>query len=158
MKQRMQLPKPNNVIEFTYRSRGTCAETEDATMGERSTKFIRSQGSRGTCAETEDATLLPCLFHQISRLFERHLRWNRGCNCLLLTVMHDRIVQFERHLRWNRGCNIPSSQNLLDRAEVREALALKQRMQHFNHTPRYRRYSVREALALKQRMQLNLSI
>ena len=55
LKQRMQL----NNIEAHDRektsSRGTCAETEDATI-DRNKLVIQVQSSRGTCAETEDAT------------------------------------------------------------------------------------------------------
>ena len=64
-----------------------------------------------------------------------------------------RSLGFERHLRWNRGCNIITSLLFVVTGLVREALALKQRMQPYFFLNCHSYLSVSEGLAMKQRMQ-----
>ena len=85
--------------------------------------------SRGTCDETEDATFMKMGKRQ------KFLRFRGTC-----AGSEDATII---------GRSLP-----LQLQKVQEALALKQRMQHSEHSTKYNRSEIlSEALALKQRLQ-----
>ena len=110
-----------------------------------------AEGSRGTCAETEDATEIRNIDDQLHSVrealaLEQRMQLVHGVKGTAKSTVREALALeqrmqrvnlctifnaclFERHLRWNRGCNRVFRIAMKEYRDVREALALEQRMQ-----------------------------